>query len=129
MWYAIAPELQIPAVSIPQETVVLHRSPEPQKARETRLFNPPAAFYTDLRLPARYRLDERGALKYIASKLHIRVRFTGPNYAMSGEKIPYDRAVPAIALLRRIAGISYIQSSVALIGGKTLVVHNAPLEP
>jgi hypothetical protein len=32
MWYAIAPELQIPAVSIPQETVVLHRSPRPQKA-------------------------------------------------------------------------------------------------
>ena len=129
MWYALAPELQIPAVPVISAPAVLHRIPPVRPApRKSFLWNDPASFYTEVRLPARYRVNERGALKYLARKLHIRICFTGPNYAMIGEKIPYGEAVPAITLLERIAGISYIQGSFALMGGQVLVVHNAPLE-
>ena len=128
MWYALAPELQIPVVPVISVPVVLHRSPPVRPKPSVSFFSdPPATFFFDVRLPASYRVSERGALRYIARKLHIQFRFTGPNYAMIGEKIPYGEAVPAIILLKRIAGISYIQGSFALLGGQVLVVHNAPL--
>jgi hypothetical protein len=143
MWYALTSKpvavagalLALAAVSTGQiagsmpvgsTSVTLHlpavREPAPKIIRE----GIPVS-YPLVALPSRYRLSERGALRYIAHRLHVQFRFTGPNYAMVGEDIPYGKAVPALSLLRKIGDIPYIQGSIVLRVGKALVVHNAPL--
>ena len=107
-------ELHLPVVRKPTPKVIFQEVP--------------VSIHQLVVLPSRYRLSERGALEYLAHKVHIQLRFTGPNYAMIGEHIPYGRMVPAITLLKQIGNIPYIHGSLALMGGKTLVVHNALLE-
>ena len=118
--------------SVPQvvgsTSVILHLPVVRKPAPKVTLQEVPVSIHRLVVLPSRYRLSERGALEYLAHKVHIQLRFTGPNYAMIGEHIPYGRKVPAITLLKQIGNIPYIQGSLALVGGKTLVVHNALLE-
>ncbi len=111
----------------PAATVVLHPViPLPVKPKRTD-HDFPSSFYQPVSLPSRYRLSERGALEYLARALHIQVQFTGPDYAMIGQHLPYNRPRPAIKLLLQIASIPYIQGTFALMGDKLIIVHNAPL--
>lgn len=88
----------------------------------------PAAFEQPLVLPIRYRLSERGALTYIAKRLGVPLSFSGPDYALLGEHLPYGKPTPAIQLLTRIANLSYIEGHFAVAASGAIVVHNDPLD-
>ena len=116
---------------VPAATVMLS-SPEmpadavPPKAKFSgRDF--PASFYKAVFLPQQYRMSEHAALAYLARVLHIQLHFSGPDYALVGGHLPYNRPVPAIQLLLRIGNIPWINGSFVLMGNRILEVHNAPL--
>ncbi|MBU2774441.1 hypothetical protein HMI48_11350 [Acidithiobacillus ferrooxidans] len=117
--------------SVPQvvgsTSVVLHLPVVRKPTPKVTLQEVPVSMHQLVVLPSRYRLSERGALEYLAHTLHIQLQFSGPDYAMIGEHLPYDRQVPAMHLLLQIANIPYIHGSFALIGDKFLLVHNTPL--
>ncbi|UTV80050.1 hypothetical protein MQE22_08435 [Acidithiobacillus sp. YTS05] len=97
-------------------------------ARSVRKFPAaPSVFDQPVSLPMRYRMSERGALSYIAQQLRVSLVFSGPNYALLGEHLPYGKPTPALRLLTRIANISYIQGHFVMESSGRIVVQNDPL--
>ncbi|MEY2340947.1 hypothetical protein AB4090_02420 [Acidithiobacillus sp. IBUN Pt1247-S3] len=128
-FFATAPVLHVatdPTVTLklPQPVAVQSQPKQPKCAPQ----GFPAAFYQPVSLPSRFRYSERGALTYLAHALHIHVQFTGPDYAMIGEHIPYNHPAPATKLLLRILNIPYIQGTFVLMGDRMLIVHNTPMD-
>lgn len=124
MWYAIAPDLSVelptpvpvvrvvlpPAVTRPPAPVVRHPFP--------------AIFYWNVTLPAKYETSERGAIRYICHELHIQFRFSGPDYALYGAGVPFNRKMPAITLLRDLANVSYIGKQSFTLQSRQVAVRN-----
>lgn len=92
--------------------------------------NLPAIFWQNIKLPKSHAYSEKGALKYIAHKLHAELLFAGPDYALVGAGVPFNKPVPAVVLLRDIATIPYIRGEVVVHSAtpRFVTVRNAPLE-
>lgn len=136
MWYAIAPDLAfqvpapVPVVRVVKPKVTLARAEwvppkgfalwtppggvpvHPSKAPD--IYRLPALFWQPVTLPKKYETSERGAIRYICRQLHIRYRFSGPNYALYGAGVSFDQSKPAIVLLLELAHVPYIQSRFAV---------------
>ncbi len=118
-----------PVVLHPPKPAAIHIQVHLIPARPPRTFSGvPAAFEQPMVLPLRYRLSEQGALHYIARSLHVPLTFTGPDYALLGEHLPYGKPTPAIQLLTRIANLSYIEGQFTVAASGAIVVHNDPLD-
>lgn len=104
--------------------------PAPRSTTTAAWGNLPAVFWQNIKLPVKYEYSEKGALKYIAHKLHAKLLFTGPDYALVGAGIPFNKSAPAIVLLRDIATIPYIEGEVVVHPSvpRTVTVGNAPLD-
>jgi hypothetical protein len=138
MWYAITPDLSVYLPPVPPAIVRVVQPVKPvmpviRPARKTVQWTPPSlpvAFYQTVRLPAKYKYSERGALRYLAHKLHAEFRFRGPNYALLGLHIPFGKPETLIALLRQIGDAPYIQGTVTVSPKPpfSVAVQNAPLK-